>query len=178
MRLTPTALEGVLVVEIEPIEDDRGSFSRVYCAREFAATGIALETRQCNLSTNRRRGTLRGLHYQRAPMEEAKLVHCLRGAIHDVVVDLREGSPTRLRHVAVVLDATSALRMLFVPEGFAHGFQTLSDDTEVLYQMGAFYSPEHAVGLRHDDPALAIDWPLPVSALSARDAAWPLLGSG
>jgi len=164
----------VLVVELVRLEDERGFFARSFCQREFEAQGLNPRLAQCNVSFNHRRGTLRGLHFQAKPHEEAKLVRCTRGAIWDVAVDLREGSPTRLRWHAVELNAENRLG-LYVPEGFAHGFQTLADDTEVLYQMSEFYHPELARGVRWDDPNLGIRWPLPDPILSERDRGYTLL---
>ncbi len=174
MRFSETALAGAFLVEIEARQDERGLFARTFCAEEFAARGLEPAVAQCNVSWNRARGTLRGLHFQAAPHEEAKLVRCTRGAMWDVIVDLRPGSPTRGRFVALELDAASR-RALYVPRGFAHGFQTLADDTEVFYQMAAPYRPEAARGVRFDDPALAIPWPIADAIVSERDRALPLL---
>ena len=174
MKFAPTSLEGAFVVELERMEDERGFFARSFCQDEFRRHGLKPLIAQCNISWNRKRGTLRGLHYQAAPHEEAKVVRCTRGAIWDVVVDLREGSATRLRWYAAELNAENR-RALYVPEGFAHGFQTLADDCEVLYQMSEFYHPELARGVRWDDPRLGIDWPLPDPILSARDRSYDLL---
>jgi dTDP-4-dehydrorhamnose 3,5-epimerase len=165
-------LPGAFVLEPERVEDERGFFARAFCREELAAHGLDPTVAQCSLSFNRRRGTLRGMHYQAAPAEEAKLVRCVRGAIHDVIVDVRPASPTLGRHAAARLDADNRLA-LYVPPGFAHGFQTLEDDTELYYQMSAAYSPEHARGFRHDDPELGIAWPLPVSVISERDRTLP-----
>ena len=129
---------------------------------------------QGSISFNKRKGTLRGMHFQASPYQEVKLIRCPRGAIFDVIIDLRSESPTFKHHLSTVLSAAHS-NMLYVPEGFAHGFQTLENDTEVVYQMSQFYAPEHARGVRYDDPAFAIDWPLPVTEISAKDAAWPLL---
>ena len=170
----PTPLEGAFAVEIEPIEDERGFFARSFCQEEFRAHGLYPVVAQCNVSFNRRRGTLRGLHYQDKPHEEAKLVRCTLGAVWDVIVDIREDSPTRHRWHAIELTAENR-RALYVPRGFAHGFQTLLDDSEVLYQMSEFYHPDSARGLRWDDPALGITWPLPDPILSLRDRAYSLL---
>jgi dTDP-4-dehydrorhamnose 3,5-epimerase len=172
VRFTPTALAGVVLVDLERLEDDRGWFARSWCAAEFAAQGLDPTIAQCNISVTATAGTIRGLHYQVAPAEETKLVRCSRGAIHDVVVDLRPGSPTRLHHAAFELRAEDH-RALYVPAGFAHGFQTLVDDTEVEYQMGAPYTPSTGRGLRYDDPTLGIAWPRPVTVISEQDAAWP-----
>lgn len=174
MRFEPTAIDGPCVVHLEPHADDRGSFARVFCAREFAAHGLIGQVAQTNLSHNHAAGTLRGLHWQRPPAGEAKLLRCVKGAIFDVAVDVRDSSPTFLRHVGVELTAENRLA-LYVPPGFAHGFQTLEDDVDVLYQVSEFYTPGAEAGLRHDDPALGISWPLPVTAISDKDATWPLL---
>lgn len=172
MRFRELEIPGAFVIDLERREDDRGFFARTFCRREFEEHGLEPAVAQCNLSSNRRRGTLRGMHYQAPPGEEAKLVRCIRGAIHDVVVDARPGSPTLGRHAALRLDAENR-RALYVPPGLAHGFQTLEDDTELLYQMSAFYAPELARGFRHDDPEVGIDWPLPVTVISDRDRTLP-----
>jgi dTDP-4-dehydrorhamnose 3,5-epimerase len=172
MRFTRTTITGAFLVDLEPITDERGFFARSFCRHEFAAHGLNPELAQCNVSLNRRRGTLRGMHWQAAPHEEAKLVRCIRGMLHDVIVDLRAGSPTYGRHTAVLLSAENR-RMLYVPEGCAHGFLTLEDDTEVLYQMSAFYAPESARGVRFDDPAFGIRWPAEVMVISERDRGYP-----
>lgn len=169
-----TALAGAYVIQAEPIHDARGMFARTWCAREFAAHGLSTQLAQINVSRNSVAGTLRGLHYQIEPHAEAKLVRCTVGSIYDVIVDLRSESTSYLRWVGVELSA-ERLNMLYVPEGFAHGFQTLRDDTEVVYQMSEFYAPEAARGIRFDDPAFAIRWPLPVASISSRDADWPSL---
>jgi len=174
MHFTETPLQGAFVVELDRAEDERGFFARTFCAREFAEHGLDTRIAQCNLSRTLGRGTLRGLHYQVAPATEVKLVRCVRGALFDVIVDVRPESPTYLRHLGVELSEDNG-RALYVPAMFAHGFQTLTDDVDVLYQISEFYAPEHARGLRYDDPALGIEWPLPVHDLSARDARWPLL---
>jgi len=174
MIFRETALAGVWVIEPEPHADERGFFARTWCAREFEARGLNPALAQCSVSWNRARGTVRGLHYQAAPHEEAKLVRCTRGAIHDVAVDLRPGSPTRHRWIAVELTGDNR-RMLFVPEGVAHGFQTLVDDTEVFYQISRAFHPDAQRGVRWHDPALGIAWPLHDAIVSARDAALPLL---
>lgn len=171
MIFTPTDL-GACLVTPEPHADVRGEFARIWDPHAFAAAGLDPAIAQCSLSVSRRRGTLRGLHFQAAPHEEAKLVRCVRGAIHDVIVDLRPGSARFLRHEAVALSHADR-RALYVPRGFAHGFQTLEDDTEVLYQISTPYSPEHARGVRWDDPAFGIRWPLLPPILLERDAAYP-----
>lgn len=167
-----TPLAGAWVIELEPHEDERGSFARTFDAEEFRARGLEHRVVQTSVSANARAGTLRGLHYQAEPHGETKLVRCARGKIFDVVVDLRDGSPTRLRWFSVELSPESA-RMLYVPEGMAHGFQTLVDDTEVHYQMGRPYVPSHARGMRFDDPGLGIRWPSPEPTISRRDASYP-----
>jgi dTDP-4-dehydrorhamnose 3,5-epimerase len=172
-----TAIEGVVVVRAEPLADDRGMFARTFCAREFSAAGLDPTVAQANVSFNRLAGTLRGLHYQRPPAAEVKLVRCTRGRVFDVAVDLRPGSPTYLRHVGIVLDAESHVA-LYVPEGCAHGYLTLADASEVAYMVSEFYAPGAEGGLRWDDPALGIAWPAPVRVISPKDAAWPYLGEG
>ena len=172
MIFTETGLPGACVVEMERHEDERGFFARSWCRREFEAHGLKTDLVQCNVSRNRVRGTLRGLHYQIAPHEEAKLVRCTRGAIYDVVVDLRPGSSSFLQHFGTVLSADN-LRGLYVPDGCAHGFVTLADDAEVFYQMSAFYVAEASRGVRWNDPAFGIVWPEPVVVMSDRDRGYP-----
>lgn len=172
MIFAPTALPGLWRVDIEPHRDERGYFARTWCQHEFAAHGLDTRLAQASVSFNRRRGTLRGMHFQRPPHAEAKVVRCMRGGIWDVAIDLRAASPTYCRWLGFELTADNGAA-LYIPEGFAHGFQTLADDTEVLYQISEFYAPEAAAGVRHDDPAFGIDWPLPVACISPRDAAWP-----
>ena len=169
MKFLETELAGAFVVELEPAADERGFFARSFCQREFAERGLAPSFVQCNVSWNRRRGTLRGMHWQAAPHAEAKLVRCTAGAIWDAIVDLRPGSPTRGRWTALELDALGR-RALYVPEGFAHGFLCLRDDTEVFYQMSRFHVPEAARGFRWDDPAVGIAWPEPPALVSERDS--------
>jgi dTDP-4-dehydrorhamnose 3,5-epimerase len=174
MRFHPTQLPGAYVIEPEPHIDERGLFARTFCAREFDSNGLADHFVQCNTSWNARKGTLRGLHYQRPPCSEVKLVRCTAGALWDVIVDLREDSPTYLQHVGVELSARNRLA-LYIPRMFAHGFQTLEDGTEVFYQMSEFHAPESAAGLRYDDPRLRIEWPMRPSSLSDKDQVWSLL---
>jgi dTDP-4-dehydrorhamnose 3,5-epimerase len=174
---TPARLAGAFSIDLERREDDRGFFARSYCRKEFEAHGLKADVAQCNTSYNRRRGTLRGLHYQVAPRAEAKVVHCTAGAVYDVILDLRPESPTFHRWEAFELTVDNR-RMLYVPEGFAHGFQTLSDHTSVLYLMMEFYSPEHARGVRWNDPAFGIDWPIAEPIVSRRDAGFPLWPEG
>jgi dTDP-4-dehydrorhamnose 3,5-epimerase len=168
----PTPIAGAYLIQTERIEDERGSFTRTYCRRELEEHGLDPAVAQCNLSTNRRCGTLRGLHFQVAPHTEAKLLRVLRGAIFDAFVDLRPDSPSYLKSFAVELTAESGLE-LYLPRGLAHGFQTLADDTEVFYQLSDFFTPAAARGYRYDDPAFGILWPLPVSVISERDRAQP-----
>lgn len=175
MKLSPTPLAGAHVVDIDPIADARGFFARTVCTQAFAAQGINGAFIQQSVSWNRKRGILRGLHYQIAPHAEDKLVRVTRGAIFDVIVDLRAGSPTLYQWFGVELSADNH-RALYIPQGFAHGFQTLEDDTEILYQMTVAFHPEAARGLRWNDPAFTIAWPDPGNAiLSDKDAALPLL---
>jgi dTDP-4-dehydrorhamnose 3,5-epimerase len=171
---TETRLEGAYLIKPERVEDERGFFARTFCQREFGAHGLNPHIVQCSISFNKRRGTLRGMHYQSAPHQEAKLVRCARGAIYDVIVDVRPFSATYRQWVAAELTAENRC-MYFVPEGVAHGFQTLVDDTEVFYQMTEFYFPECARGVRWDDPGLAIHWPQPPTSIAPRDLAFPLL---
>ena len=167
-----TKLKGVYIIEPEWLEDERGFFARTFCQEEFAAHGLNPRVVQCNISFNKKKGTLRGMHYQIAPHEEVKLVRCTRGAIYDVIIDLRPDLPTFKRWVAVELTADNR-RMLYIPEGFAHGFQTLEDDTEVFYQMSESYHPECARGVRWDDSAFGIEWPLLDLTISAKDRSYP-----
>jgi dTDP-4-dehydrorhamnose 3,5-epimerase len=176
MRFIPTGLAGAYIVEPDRIADERGFFARTWCRNEFSDMGLNPNLVQCNISYNKLRGTLRGMHYQKAPHAEAKLVRCTRGALHDVIIDLRPESDTYLRWVGVELTDENR-KALYVPEGFAHGFVTLSDDTEVLYQMSEFFHGESASGVRWDDPAFAIHWPVAVSVISARDRNYPDFGS-
>lgn len=176
MKFVPTPLEGAFVVEPEPISDERGFFARSFCQNEFRAHGLDSAAAQCNISFNSKCGTLRGLHFQAKPHEETKLVRCTRGAIWDVIVDLREGSPTCYRWFSAELSSDNH-RALYVPVGFAHGFQTLVDNSEVLYLMSEFYHPESARGLRWDDPVFGITWPHGNPVLSPRDQSYPLLAN-
>lgn len=172
MVFSETPLPGVWLVTPELQEDFRGFFARAWCEREFAAVGLVDRWVQSSISFNKKRGTLRGLHYQRAPHEEIKLVRCTMGAIHDVVVDLRRDSPGFRKHVAVELTADNR-KTIYIPKGCAHGFQTLQDDTEVLYHMSEFHAPDHAAGVRWDDPAFGIAWPDRNPILSERDRSFP-----
>jgi dTDP-4-dehydrorhamnose 3,5-epimerase len=172
MIFTETELKGAFVIDVERLEDERGFFARTWCRQEFETHGLNQSLAQCNISFNRKRGTLRGMHYQAVPHEEAKLIRCTRGAIFDVIIDLRPASQTFKRWVGVELTGHSR-RMLYVPEGFAHGFLTLQDDTEVFYQMSERYSAEHARGVRWNDDAFAIYWPIKVSVISENDQQYP-----
>ncbi|MDO9541023.1 MAG: dTDP-4-dehydrorhamnose 3,5-epimerase [Kiritimatiellia bacterium] len=177
MRFTETKLKGAFILAPEFLEDERGFFARTWCRREFEARGLNIRLVQCNISFNRHRGTLRGIHYQIEPHAEAKLVRCTMGAIYDVILDLRPDSATFKQWLAVELTAENRL-MLYIPAGLAHGFQTLEDNTEVFYQMSEFYHPECARRVRYDDPAFAIRWPLPVTIVSDKDMVDPLWGLG
>lgn len=171
MKFIETILKGAFVIEPELIEDERGFFARAFCRREFEAHGLNPNLVQCSMSFNRQRGTLRGMHYQVPPYAECKLVRCTRGAIYDVIVDLRPNSPTFRRWVAVDL-TTENRRILYVPQDFAHGFQTLTDNTEVFYQISEYYAPECSKGARWNDPAFQIRWPLETLIISTRDQSY------
>jgi dTDP-4-dehydrorhamnose 3,5-epimerase len=171
MRFTPLSIGGAVVIDIEPHIDTRGTFARTFCAEEFKANGIPTQYPQCNMSSNRTTGTLRGMHYNREPDGEAKIVRCVRGAIHDVIVDLRANSSTRWEWFGIDLTADNA-RSLFVPAGCAHGFVTIADTTDVYYHMGAVYRPDAARGFRWDDPAVAIEWPIEPTVISVADASY------
>jgi dTDP-4-dehydrorhamnose 3,5-epimerase len=171
MRFVETEVRGAFLLEIEPHEDERGFFARTFSADEFGDRGLSTRIVQTSVSYNHRSGTLRGMHYQVPPAAECKVVRCTRGEIHDVIVDLRANSPTYLKHAAVQLSSDNR-RGLYIPESVAHGFQTLCDDTEVEYQISEFHSPENARGLPYDDPALNIDWPIPVTVVSQKDRSW------
>ena len=173
MIFTETELPGAFVIDLEEKPDERGFFARTFDRTEFEAHGLKPDVAQCNVSTNHRAGTLRGMHYQIEPATETKLIRCTSGAILDVIIDMRPESTTYLRHFAVELTAENH-RALYVPGMFAHGYQALTDGAEVTYQVGEFYTPGYERGLRHDDPAFGIAWPLPVSVISEKDASWPL----
>jgi dTDP-4-dehydrorhamnose 3,5-epimerase len=176
MIFQETRLSGAYLIRPEKRSDDRGSFARTWCAEEFRAHGLTDRFVQSSISFSPVRGTLRGLHFQRPPHAEAKLIRCTRGAIYDVIVDLRPESPTYRQWLGLEMRAGGG-EMLYAPERFAHGFQTLLPDTEVDYLISAAYAPEAATGLRHDDPLLGIGWPLAVTRISERDRAWPLLAA-
>lgn len=174
MKFVETALPGACVIEMEPIRDERGFFARSFCREEFAAHGLNPGLVQCSVSFNEKRGTLRGMHWQAKPHEEAKLVRCTLGAIYDVILDLRPDSPAFRHWIAVELSAENH-RALYIPEGCAHGFQTLADNSEVFYQMSGFYHPGCARGVRWDDPAFGIEWPVAEPILSRKDRDYPLI---
>ena len=169
-----TALQGAYIIDIEPRSDSRGFFARAFCQNEFAAHGLKPMIAQANLAFNHYKGTLRGMHFQYPPTAETKIVRCTRGAIVDIIVDLRPESPTYLKHISVELTADNH-RAIYVPERFAHGYQVLCDSTETSYQVGEFYTPGSEGGLRFNDPGLGLDWPLPVSVISEKDQDWPTL---
>lgn len=172
MIFIETKLPGAFIIELEKREDERGFFARAWCQKEVRAKGLNDSSVQVNISYNKTRGTLRGMHYQTAPSEEIKLVRCVRGIVYDVIIDLRPDSPTRGEWIGVELTADN-YRTLYVPKNFAHGYQTLRDDSEVLYQVSEFYSPASERGVRYNDLAFAIEWPLPVSGISDKDRSWP-----
>ena len=171
MKFHETKLKGAFIIEPELFQDDRGFFARTWCQRESEAVGLRADWLQCNVSFNRVKGTLRGMHYQASPWKEIKLVRCSRGAIYDVIIDLRRQSATYKHWIGVELTAEN-YRMVYVPKGFAHGFLTLRDESEVFYQMSQFYSLEHARGVRWDDPAFGIKWPIGVSVITERDRSY------
>jgi len=169
MIFTETKLNGAFIIDLDPIKDERGFFARTWCKNEFEAHGLNPNLVQCNTSFNNKKGTLRGMHYQAPPYEEAKLVRCTMGAVYDVIVDIRKESETFLQWIACELTAENR-KMLYVPEGCAHGFQTLEDNSEVFYQMSEFYHPESAKTIKWDQPDIKIDWPLPISMISPKDS--------
>ncbi len=173
VKFTQTSLVGAYIVELEPVPDERGVFARTWCEREFFSHDLSTALKQCNLSFSPKQGTLRGMHYQAQPHTEAKLIRCTQGAIYDVIIDLRPESPSFKRWIAVELSAANRV-MLFIPEGFAHGFQTLVDNTEVFYQMSEFYVATAARGVRWDDPCFNIEWPAVTERIiSSRDGEFP-----
>jgi dTDP-4-dehydrorhamnose 3,5-epimerase len=171
MIFTQLNLEGAYLIQIQRHEDERGFFARTWCQREFSEHGLNPRLVQCNLSYNKKLGTLRGMHYQDAPFQEVKVVSCIKGAIYDVIVDIRPGSPTFGEHLGVKIDAQTH-DMLYVPEGFAHGFLTLADETQVFYLMSEFYAPDYARGFRWNDPSFKLRWPSEVRVISQRDASY------
>jgi dTDP-4-dehydrorhamnose 3,5-epimerase len=174
MKFSNTSLADAVVIDMQPHADNRGYFARTFCTREFAEHGLVTEYPQGNHSYNRARGTVRGMHFQIAPHGEVKLVRCVRGAVLDVIIDLRKDSPSYLKWEAFELSAANG-RTLYVPVGYAHGFQTLEDDSDVIYLVSHTHSPGFEGGVRFDDPVFGIDWPLPVSVISDKDRSWPLV---
>jgi len=172
MRFIETNLSGAFVLEMELRSDDRGFFARYFCQHEFEQHGLKPMVAQCNCSFNHKAGTIRGMHYQLPPAAETKLVRCTRGAIYDVIADLRPGSATYLQHFGVELTEQNR-KQLYVPEMFAHGYLSLTDGAEVVYQVGEFYTPGYERGIRYDDPALKINWPAPIRVISEKDSSWP-----
>ena len=174
MKFQETKIKGLYIIEPELKVDERGYFARIFCKREFARIGLNFEIVQINRSSNLKKGTLRGMHFQKPPKAEDKIVQCLKGAIYDVAIDLRQGSKTFGQWIAVELTEENR-KMFFVPKGFAHGFQSLGDNSEILYFMSEFYSPEHESGVRWDDPFFNIAWPIKNPILSENDKNWPLV---
>lgn len=172
MIFTETKLEGAFIIELEKLSDQRGFFARSWCQNEFETHGLNCHIAQANISYNEKKGTLRGLHYQKSPHEEKKLVRCTKGSIYDVIIDLRSHSKTYAQWLSVELTAAN-YKMLYVPENFAHGYQTLEDNTEVFYQVSQYYTPGAESGIRWDDPIFYIHWPLEVQVISDKDKSWP-----
>jgi dTDP-4-dehydrorhamnose 3,5-epimerase len=172
MIFKETKLGGAFIIDLEKHQDERGFFARTFCRKELEQHGLISDVAQANMSLSQKKGTLRGMHYQRSPFEETKLVRCTQGALYDVIIDLRPDSPTYRQWIGVELTAANT-RMLFVPKQFAHGFVTLADDTEVTYMVSQFYSPGSELGIRWNDPAIGIQWPVDVSVISEKDANWP-----
>ncbi len=176
MIFTETELKGAFILDLDLRADDRGAFARSFCMKEFEQHGLKPSVAQCNLSYNYKAGTLRGMHYQVPPAAETKLVRCTKGAIYDVIIDMRPESPTYMQHIGVELSAENH-RALYVPELFAHGYLALTDGAEVFYQVGEFYTPGYERGLRYDDSAFGIEWPMPITVISEKDAAWEPFGA-
>jgi len=174
MKFVEAPIAGAYVIELEPFVDERGLFVRTFCQKEFTKIGFDRQIVQINHSVTRQKGAIRGLHYQLPPVCETKIIRCVQGKVFDVMVDLRVGSSTFMQWHGVELSKDN-MRMVYIPEGFAHGFQTLTDNAELIYHHSAFYSPEYEHGLRFDDPSLAINWPLPVGAISPKDQGYPLI---
>lgn len=172
MIFTETTLPGAYVIKVKKLEDERGFFGRTWCQREFEEHGLIARVAQGNVSYNKKKGTLRGMHYQVAPYEETKLIRCTRGALYDVIIDLRIDSPTYKKWLGIELTGDN-YTMLYVPGGFAHGFLTLEDDTEVIYQISQFYTPAAEGGIRYNDPAFGITWPTAVTVIADKDKHWP-----
>jgi len=177
MRFTEASLKGAFIIDLEPVSDERGMFARAWCQREFEVHELKVTWVQNNVSLNYKKGTIRGMHYQAPPDEEVKLVRCIKGSVYDVIVDLRPDSPTFCQYAGVILSAENR-RALYIPHGFAHGFQTLSDESELFYHMSAFYQAGSARGFRWDDSAVDIKWPEPLTVISDKDRSWPPLERG
>jgi len=175
MIYSETSLPGVYLIELQPVEDDRGHFARLFCSREMREHGLSFDVAQVNSAFNKTAGTVRGLHFQREQHAESKVVSCTGGAIFDVAVDIRPDSPTYLDWFGIELTAENR-RQLYIPTGFAHGYQALTNDAKLIYLVSEFYAPGAEGGLRYDDPAIGIDWPLRVSSVSEKDRSWPLVG--
>ncbi len=174
MKFIQTKLSDAYLVDLEPFQDQRGLFARTFCQREFEAIGHVKPFVQFNHSHTNEKGTIRGLHFQRPPYAEIKLIRCIRGSVFDVMVDLREDSPTFLQHVGVELSERN-MRMVYIPEGFAHGFQTLEDHTELIYHHTAYYQPGSEGGIRYNDPAIGVQWPLEPGFMSEKDQKYPMI---
>ncbi len=172
MLFNETKLKGAFIIELERHQDERGFFARTFCQKEFEARGLVPNIAQANMSLSKYKGTLRGMHYQKAPFEETKLLRCTSGAIYDVIIDLRPDSPTYKQWIGVELTATNC-KMLFVPKDFAHGFLTLADNSEVMYLVSQFYAPGSELGIRWNDPKICIQWPIEVQVISEKDQNWP-----
>lgn len=177
MRFLETPLSGAYVMEVEKREDERGFFGRSWCARELAEHGLDTSVVQANVSFNKAKGTVRGMHFQSAPHEEVKIVRCTRGSMYDVIVDLRPESPTYCQWFGIELSADN-YRMLYIPKRFGHGYQTLEDDVDLMYMVSSSFAPEHATGVRHDDPAFGITWPLSITMINEKDRSWPAFVPG
>ena len=173
MKFIDTEIDSVYIIDLELMEDSRGFFARSWCKNEFREQGLNIDIVQCNISYNNKKGTIRGMHLQTKPFEESKLVRCTQGSMFDVLIDLRENSDTFRKWISVILNSGNR-KMVYIPEGVAHGFQTLEDDTEVFYQMSEFYHPECAMGFRWDDPAFEISWPLEPMLISEKDMSYNL----
>lgn len=171
MQFTQTRLNGAYIIDIEPINDDRGFFARSWCEKEFSEKDLPYRIAQCNISYNKEKGTLRGLHFQGHPFEEDKIIRCINGSLFDVIVDIRPNSKTYLEWFGIELSSENK-RSMFIPKGFAHGFQTLDDETEVLYQISEFYKPSHSMGIKFDDPKIGVVWPLSSPIISEKDRSY------
>ena len=174
MKFIPTSLEGSYIIEVEPFNDERGWFTRFYCKKEFSQIGYNGEWKQSNHSTTYKKGTVRGMHFQKKPFQEIKLVKCISGLVYDVIIDLRKESSSFLQWTGIELSEKNK-RMIFIPQGFAHGFQCMEDNCELIYQHSEFYTPEFEQGIRFNDPMIDIHWPLPAIYISSKDSSYPLL---